>query len=49
MHREQYVEALRSFVESEAPAMVETAPTYVTRSSFDDASGVRRLPPATLT
>ena len=41
MHREHYVEQLRSVVASKAPAMVETAPTYVTPSSFDDALDVR--------
>ena len=46
MHREHYVEQLRSVVASKAPAMVETAPTYVTTTSFDDALGVRHLPTA---
>ena len=46
MHREHYVEQLRSVVASKAPAMVETAPTYVTPTSFDDALGVRHLPMA---
>jgi len=44
VHREHYVEQLRSVVASKAPAMVETAPTYVTTSSFDDALGVRHMP-----
>jgi len=44
VHREHYVEQLRSVVASKAPAMVETAPTYVTSSSFDDALGVRHMP-----
>jgi len=44
VHREHYVEQLRSVVASKAPAMVETAPTYVTTSSFDDALGVRHIP-----
>ena len=40
VHHERYVEQLRSVVASKAPAAVESAPTYVTPSSFDDAFGV---------
>ena len=37
MHRQPYVELLRSIVASKAPATIESAPTYVTSSSYDDA------------
>jgi len=44
VHREHYVEQLRSVVASKAPARVVNAPTYVTTSSFDDALAVRHMP-----
>ena len=44
MHRQPYVELLRSIVASKAPATIESAPTYVTSSSYDDAFSVRSVP-----
>ena len=41
VHRAPYLELLERLVRSKAPAAVESAPTYITHSSYDDAFHVR--------
>ena len=44
MHRAPYLELLQRLVQSKAPCAVESAPTYITHSSHDDAFHVGGRP-----
>ena len=43
VHRAPYLELLERVVRTKAPSAVESAPTYVTHSSYADAFHVRPL------